>query len=126
MIEKGEDELICDFAETYNIYDYKAFPIEFIATLACGLRTDSRIRMKLSDEKDIGFFTDKLMVMMYDRLNWIAWSRSKDGADGVNRPSSIYDLIYDTEPESEYASFKSGEDFMKEWNKRIQNGNNNS
>lgn len=126
MIEEGEDELICDFAETYNIYDYRSFPIELIATLANGLRSDSRIRMKLSGEKDVNFMTNRLMIMLYDRINWIAWSRSKDGQDGINRPESIYSIVYDSEPDTEFETFESGEDFMKEWNKRIQNGNNNS
>lgn len=126
MIEEGEDELICDFAETYNIYDYRSFPIELIATLANGLRSDSRIRMKLSGEKDVNFMTNRLMIMLYDRINWIAWSRSKDGQDGINRPESIYSIVYDSEPDAEFETFESGDDFMREWNKRIQNGNNNS
>lgn len=41
------DALICDFAETYHIYDMESLPIDLVATLACGLRDNSRIKMKL-------------------------------------------------------------------------------
>lgn len=37
------DELACDMAETYRIYDLHAFPARYIATLAEGLRSGSRI-----------------------------------------------------------------------------------
>lgn len=126
MIEEGEDELICDLAETYRIYDYKKLPIDYVSILACGLRSDSRIKMKLMDEPDLKYLETKLNVMLYDKINWIAWSRSKDGQDGVNRPSSIYSMIYEQSHESEYMTFESGSEFASEWNKRIKHGNNNS
>ena len=41
MIATDEDALICDFAETYHIYDYRSLDVEYAATLAYGLRDDS-------------------------------------------------------------------------------------
>ena len=45
MIDLDEDALICDLAETYKIYDYRSLPLRTVATLAAGLRDDSRIKM---------------------------------------------------------------------------------
>lgn len=46
MIGLDEDALICDLAETYSIYDYKSLPLRTVATLAAGLRDDSRIKLR--------------------------------------------------------------------------------
>jgi len=46
MIKLDENALICDFAETYHIYDYRQLPPTRVAVFACGLRDDSRIKMK--------------------------------------------------------------------------------
>jgi len=45
MISLDEDALICDLAETYQIYDYRSLPVRLVATLAAGLRDDSRIKL---------------------------------------------------------------------------------
>lgn len=42
------DALLCDLAEVYHIYDFRALPVHTLAALACGLRADSRIMMKLA------------------------------------------------------------------------------
>lgn len=124
MIAEGEDELICDFAETYKILNYKSLPIELVATLACGLKSDSRIKMKLVDEKDVSFLRDKILIMTYDKVSWLAWSRSQDAQENKNRPESIFQTIYGTNKESDLMTFSSGEEFMAEYNKRINHGNN--
>lgn len=51
MIRLDEDALICDFAETYHIFDFRALPASLAATLAVGLRDNSRVKLKLSDRK---------------------------------------------------------------------------
>ena len=51
MISLDEDALICDFAETYHVFDFRALPATLAATLAVGLRDNSRIKMRLSDRK---------------------------------------------------------------------------
>ncbi|MBQ4177615.1 MAG: hypothetical protein II640_09125, partial [Lachnospiraceae bacterium] len=48
MINADEDALICDLAETYGIFDMESLPVKLVATLAMGLRGDSRIKMKIS------------------------------------------------------------------------------
>lgn len=47
MIKAGEDELVCDFAETYGILEPRALGAGKMAVLACGLRDTARIRQKL-------------------------------------------------------------------------------
>ena len=67
MISKDKGALICDLAETYGIYDYRSLPVRTVATLASGLRENSRIKTKLRGckaEDD----TDVLIGMVYDRL----------------------------------------------------------
>lgn len=51
MILTDEDALICDFAETYNVLDYRALPLRTAATLASGLRADARIFESLKKEQ---------------------------------------------------------------------------
>lgn len=48
MIGLDEDALICDMAETYQIYRFSDFDAGYIATLAAGLRDDARIVKKLT------------------------------------------------------------------------------
>jgi hypothetical protein len=48
MLSEDRDALICDMAETYHIYNMWALPVETVATLACGLREDSRIKLRLA------------------------------------------------------------------------------
>lgn len=47
MMELDEDALICDLAETYQLFDYRSLPLQLVATLSAGLRDDSRIKLKL-------------------------------------------------------------------------------
>ena len=108
MISANEDALMCDMAETYHITDYRALPVKTLAALACGLGPDSRIKMAISGAKAP---TDTiLMAAMVDRLSTMVWMQSKDGAKGVNRPSSILDEIYG-EKKREITTFASGEEF---------------
>lgn len=46
MIKLDENALICDLAETYQIYDYRSLPVKLVATLSAGLRDESRIKLK--------------------------------------------------------------------------------
>lgn len=87
MQKIDEEALICDFAETYNIYDYRQLPATQAAVFACGLRDSSRIKMKLQgipvDPKSM------LLASIADGVNLLVWQRTKDAASGRNRPESI-------------------------------------
>lgn len=112
MISLDENALICDLAETYQIYDYKQLPVLMVAVFSCGLREDSRIKMLLSDQK-VSLDT-LLLAGVNDNLNLLLWLKTKDGQKGLNKPTLITDSLT-TEPkkESKEVVFSSGEDF--EW-----------
>lgn len=109
MIKADEDALICDFAETYHVLNYKALPVKLAATLAAGLRDDSRIKPKLADmEVSPDTF---LLAAIADRLGIIIWQRTKDGEKNRNRPKSITESL--KPKKSEVSVFKTGEEFIK-------------
>lgn len=58
MKKQYEDELICDMAESYRIYDYRALKARYAATLALGLRPHSRVMLKIREDsrEDAGAF----------------------------------------------------------------------
>ncbi|MDT2848759.1 DUF5361 domain-containing protein [Vagococcus carniphilus] len=91
MIQFDEDSLICDLAETYNIYDYKQLPVLTVAVFSCGLKEDSRIKLKLSGQ-NVSLET-LLLAGMSDKLSAIIWLKSKDAQSGRNKPKSIVELL---------------------------------
>lgn len=113
MIALDEDALVCDLAETYQIYDYKQLPLNEVAVFAYGLRDDSRIKQIMSDQ--IVPLEITLLASIVDRLSLSLWLQTKDGQKGVNRPASIADqLIKRDKSENDrkdYLVFESGEDF---------------
>lgn len=119
MMVTDEDALVCDFAETYHVYDYRQLKPSYAATLAAGLREGSRIRTVLG-----GIPTPLplyLQMAELDALNLIAWLNSSDGADGKNRPKSLLKAF--TDDGSTVQGFDSGEDFMTEWKRRTEGHN---
>lgn len=113
MITLDEDALICDLAETYQIYDYKQLPLNQVAVFAYGLRDDSRIKQMMSDQ--IVPLETTLLASIVDRLSLSLWLKTKDGQKGVNRPASIAELLTKNNKEEgderDYLVFESGEDF---------------
>lgn len=113
MIATDEDALICDFAETYHIYDYKQLPARKAAVFASGLRDDSRVKMKMA-----GMNADPktaLLAAVADRVGILAWMQSKDGTKGRNRPASILaKIIEERKKEDDIAAFESGEAYERE------------
>lgn len=92
MFRVGKEELICDLAETYHIYDYRSIRLSVLSTLAVGLRDDSRIKMKLAGAKvDV---KTTMLAMIADRLGILIWQKTKDGHKGKNQPKSILEELY--------------------------------
>ena len=113
MISTDEDALVCDLAETYQIYDYKQLPLNQVAVLAYGLRDDSRIKQIMSNQ--IVPLEPTLLASIVDRLSLSLWLQTKDGQKGVNRPASIADQLIKRDKsendDKDYLVFESGEDF---------------
>lgn len=95
--------MVCDFAETYHIYDWRALPLQYAATLACGLRDTSRIKMALSGQK-VDFLT-LLTASILDDVQTLVWMNSKDGAKGRNRPESIVQKLIQSAEEETRSDF---------------------
>lgn len=116
MIALDEDALICDFAETYHIYDLFSLPVEYAAILACGLRDDSRIKMKA-----VGLEIDLkslLLAHIADNTIMNCYLKTKDAQKGTNLPASFVKLLTEKkDPSKEIRKFDSGADFDKEWEK---------
>lgn len=109
MIGVGKDELICDLAETYRIYDYRSLPVNLVATLSSGLGENSRIRRKMRGETTT--ITESLLAMIYDVLAGFLWN-----GEG-NPPRSAYDSLNGIEPKEEqkqHVSFDTSDDYERE------------
>ena len=111
MISLDEDALVCDLAETYQIYDYKQLPPTKVAVFSLGLRDDSRIKMKISGQS-VPFDT-LLLAGIHDKLSTLVWFQTADGQKGRNRPTMLTNLLLKKEQESDVEAFHSGEEFEK-------------
>ena len=117
MIALDEDSLICDFAETYHIYDMYALSADYAATLAAGLRDNSRIKLKAS-----GLVVDTqtlLLAHIADNTRWNVYAKTKDAAHGKNKPKSIVAALMTQD--TNIRGFASGADFDKEWRRLYGN-----
>ncbi len=115
MICADREALLCDLAETYGIFDLRALPVSTLATLAVGLREDSRIKRKLLGNQPT--MTEMLLAAVFDKLSILAWLWSKDGQTGDNRPESLLSAILGEKTENSGAAqtFETGEEFEAEW-----------
>lgn len=101
---------MCDFAEVYHIFDYKALPLRTAAALFVGLGPNSRIKRKISGQTVDD--TTALLAIIADRLGLLVWGQTKDGQCGRNRPKSIFDAIMGGETiNPQVRGYSSAEDF---------------
>lgn len=91
MIATDENALICDLAETYNIYDYRSLPVKLAATYSAGLRENSRIKMKLRGDV-LGDSERTLLALIFDLV-------ARSGWIGEGTPPSMFDAMYGELPE---------------------------
>ena len=88
MLRTDEDALLCDFAETYHIYDLGSLPVKTVAALAFGLRDDSRIKMIMAGLKVP--VNQMLLAHIADSANYIKWTKTEAA---VNNPSDPPDRL---------------------------------
>lgn len=113
MIALDEDALICDFAETYGIYSIYDLPVLYVATLAKGLRFNSRIMMAISGLKvDINTL---LLAHIADNSAKNVYFKTRDAEKGKNPPRSFVQLLIPPKDEEKVKGFDCGDDFNKEW-----------
>lgn len=112
MIAVGEDELICDMAEVYGILSCDTLPVLLYATLASGLRKNSRIREKM-DGYDVT--TESLLLsVIFDKLTYAFWSGEGE------KPKSLTSYLLGEQQSAERTNkrnkiYDSPEDFEREW-----------
>lgn len=120
MLRIDRDALICDLAETYQVFDYRVLPVPLLATLAVGLRENSRIKMSLSG----GTVPrgDILLAAAVDRLSLIAWQlQCIGGAVAPEKPKSVLNALLGQKTETvknDVQVHESPEAFEKEWARR--------
>ena len=106
MIELDEDALVCDLAETYQIYDYRSLPVRLVATLSAGLRDNARIKLKAA-ETPVSLETI-ILAAIADNLTML-----RAGMDRRNRgkPFLFTDAIHGEKKKQKVRSFRTAEEF---------------
>lgn len=124
MLRADRAALVCDLAETYGVLDYRSLPAQLVATLAAGLRDDSRSKMKLHGRKATRMET--LLAATVDRLSRIAWLLSFVCPHQGEPPKSVLNAILG-EPKNSASMdvqiYASAEDFDTEWQRRTEERN---
>lgn len=119
MLKFDKDALLCDLAETYQIYDFKQLPLTKVAVFSLGLKDDSRIKMKLRNQKLN--LEEMLIVSIADSLKLLLWSKTKDAQKNRNRPV-LWSSLFEEPKEKKEAVFSSGKDFEKERKRLLMKG----
>lgn len=109
MVAAGEDDLICDFAQTYHVYDWRGLPLKTAAALAAGLPDDSRTRRRMYGVRD--YPTALLLGEIIDLLRWLRWAQTEDGTKGKNRPDSMVEFLTTPAEKKTPRGFRSAEEF---------------
>ena len=114
MIASSEDALVCDMAETYGVFDYRALPLPLAATLAAGLRDTSRSKMKLSGAAAAP--DTLLLAAATDWLATLVWMQSEDGQKRRNRPKTVLVALLgeQAKPGGEVRAFDTAEEYEAE------------
>lgn len=119
MIAEDENALICDFAETYHVMNYKELPPRQAAILAYGLPNDARIKLKLLGRR---YSLDTILAAeIADALNTLVWFQTEDGQKHMNRPQSIVKLLTEEPAEDDLEEFDSIEAYEAARRLRMEN-----
>ena len=106
MIALDENALICDLAETYQIYDYRSLPVKLVATFSAGLREDSRIKKKIRGTKVS--FTEEALARFYDLFHFFVL----DLCGIEEEPESLLDYFNgEIQPQKSSGGFDTPEDY---------------
>lgn len=111
MISTDCHSLECDLLETYGIMNMYELPMYRVAIFSYGLRENSRIKMKIAEQKaDVNTL---ILSLIFDRLGKMA------GSDNIN---SLFDAINGINDESEehYETVEGEEEWEREYNRRIE------
>lgn len=91
MLATDRDALLCDLAETYGVFGLHSVPLPLLATLAAGLRDDSRIKLRLAGRS---VSTELLLsASAADQLAHLVWMLSDAAAKGASPPAQILPIL---------------------------------
>ena len=111
MIATDEDALVCDLAETYGVFNYRALPLRTVATLCFGLSVNSRVRSRqMGLSVPLNTFLEAQTV---DAIRMLCWLNSMDGEKNQNRPDTISDKLILKEPVSDNGRFADPDEFER-------------
>ena len=79
MMSVDKDALLCDLAETYGVFDFRALPLMTIATLASGLRDSSRIKHKMNSLTEVP--AEYTLVHIADAMSVLLSGLAGDGKE---------------------------------------------
>jgi len=129
MIVEGEGKLISDLAEEYHLHISefgvplqdiygRELPPYWVATLACNLRDNSRIKKQISERK-LGL-EETLLSIIADRLGILVWQPTKDGHKNRNRPKSILQILTGEDKKKDELEVFDNPESFDEWYKRTR------
>lgn len=113
MIRLDEDALICDFAETYHVLDYRSLPLRTAATLSAGLRDNARIKLKAAG---VPVALDTvLLAAISDRIDAVRFMLSADSERKKKHVTIVETLVGKSEQTNANGAqtFDSVDDFKK-------------
>ena len=109
MMAKFPDELTCDMAETYGIFDIKRVPVKLLATLAVGLRDDSRVMMAKR-----GARVDDKTLLLAQIVDMLGGTNPKS-EQSLTMQCFVQPAEPVQAPKEQYEIFDSPEAFKKRW-----------
>ena len=109
MLSIDRTAVICDLAETYHIYDYRRMPQRTVATLACGLKADSRIKTKMAGVK-ISPPNSLLYALIVDELRSLRWGLM---GDKKHMPTFVTEMMANGLPDKDTRGFNTAEEFER-------------
>lgn len=95
MLSFDRNAVICDLAETYHVYDYRALPVMTLAALVSGLRPDSRIKLKMANIKETS--SEVLLIQIFDLLQMMRYQWFATKKDPP--PKLLSDVLIGKAPE---------------------------
>lgn len=124
MVAADEGALMCDFAEYYHIYEWRKLPARYAATLAAGLRPESRSRLKLSGNR--WPMNTLLLATIADACRLAVWRHTRAAAEGKAPPVSLYKILFGkTDAKNSSSGFATGEEFFA-WREKMMGGDANA
>jgi hypothetical protein len=116
MMTNFPDELTCDMAETYGIFDIKRVPVKLLATLAVGLRDDSRVMMAKR-----GALVDTKTILLAKLLDMLSGTETNSAQSLTAKCFVEQPTGSTTAPHEKYEIFDSPEAYKKRWTEVTRN-----